>query len=78
MYTVVVDKPELNEADSPFGARLRAAGYKPATLAKKCGVKPAAMSHWITGKRAPTYPNLVKLSKGLRVSVSTVAKDFGL
>jgi transcriptional regulator with XRE-family HTH domain len=62
----------------PFDRRLKSKGITAAQLARKCQVKPAAMSHWITGKRIPTYPNLAKLAKGLKVSIPTIAKDFGL
>lgn len=40
-----------------------------ADLAKKTGLKPAAVSHFETGQRAPSFDNLRKLSDALIVSI---------
>ena len=39
-----------------------------ADLAKATGLQPAAVSHFETGSRLPSVPNLVRLAKALRVS----------
>ncbi|MEM9284044.1 MAG: helix-turn-helix transcriptional regulator [Verrucomicrobiota bacterium] len=38
-------------------------------LAEKTGLKPAAISHFETGQRAPSFENLRKLSDALSVSI---------
>lgn len=43
-------------------------GLSQAALAKKAGFKPSAISHFETGTREPSLPNLVKLSEALGVS----------
>lgn len=40
-----------------------------ADLAQKAGLQPAAISHFETGQRAPSFENLRKLSDALNVSV---------
>ena len=46
-----------------------ARGLSQADLAKKTGLQPAAVSHFETGNRAPSFDNLRKLSDALGVSV---------
>lgn len=56
-----------------FNDRLRKAreslGLTQADLAKKSGLQAAAISHFETGHRAPSFENLRKLSDALNVSV---------
>jgi len=44
-------------------------GLSQASLAEKSGLQPAAISHFETGQRAPSFENLRKLSDALNVSV---------
>jgi transcriptional regulator with XRE-family HTH domain len=46
-----------------------ARGLSQADLAKKTGLQPAAVSHFETGNRSPSFDNLRKLSDALGVSV---------
>ena len=46
-----------------------ARGLSQAELAKKTGLQPAAISHFETGNRSPSFDNLRKLSDALEVSV---------
>ena len=43
-------------------------GLSQAALAKKAGFESSAISHFETGTREPSLPNLVKLAKALGVS----------
>jgi transcriptional regulator with XRE-family HTH domain len=56
-----------------FKARLKntreARGLSQADLAKKTGLQPAAVSHFETGNRSPSFDNLRKLADALGVSV---------
>lgn len=56
-----------------FQERLRkmreARGFTQADLAKKTGLQAAAISHFETAQRAPSFDNLRKLSDALNVSV---------
>lgn len=56
-----------------FKARLRRArenrGMSQADLGLKTGLKAAAVSHFETGQRAPSFDNLRKLADALSVSV---------
>ena len=58
---------------SEFKTRLRQAresrGLTQADLAKKAGLQAAAVSHFETGQRSPSFENLRKLSDTLNVSV---------
>ena len=58
---------------SEFQDRLRKAresrGLTQADLAKKTGLQAAAISHFETGQRAPSFDNLRKLSDALTVSI---------
>ena len=58
---------------SEFEKRLRisreARGLSQADLAKRTGLQPAAVSHFETGHRSPSFENLRKLSDALGVSV---------
>jgi transcriptional regulator with XRE-family HTH domain len=50
--------------------RIREArGLSQAGLAEKTGLQPAAVSHFETGNRAPSFENLRKLSDALGVSI---------
>lgn len=55
-----------------FPARLLAArqlrGYSQSDLAKKTGLLPSAVSHFETGRRAPSFDNLKVLSDALDVA----------
>jgi transcriptional regulator with XRE-family HTH domain len=46
-----------------------ARGLSQADLAKKTGLQPAAVSHFETGQRSPSFDNLRKLADALEVSV---------
>lgn len=46
-----------------------ARGWNQSEVAKKSGLQPAAISHFETGQRAPSFDNLRKLSDTLNVSV---------
>lgn len=56
-----------------FQERLRSSrekrGYNQAELATRAGLQPAAISHFETGQRSPSFDNLRKLSDALNVSV---------
>ena len=56
-----------------FQTRLRAVreqrGYSQAELATKASLQPAAISHFETGQRSPSFENLRRLSDALDVSV---------
>ena len=58
---------------SDFQERIRQAREKrnlsQADLAKIAGLQPAAISHFETGQRAPSFENLRKLSDALNISV---------
>jgi len=58
---------------SEFQDRLRKAresrGLTQSDLAKKAGLQAAAISHFETGQRSPSFDNLRKLSDTLNVSV---------
>jgi len=58
---------------SEFQDRLRKAresrGLTQADFAKKTGLQAAAISHFETGQRAPSFDNLRKLSDALTVSI---------
>lgn len=43
-------------------------GLSQGALAKKAGFKSSAISHFETGTREPSLPNLVRLAKALGVS----------
>jgi transcriptional regulator with XRE-family HTH domain len=55
-----------------FSARLHAArqlrGYSQSELAEKAGLQPSAVSHFETGRRAPSFDNLKALSIALDVT----------
>lgn len=42
--------------------------WSQADLGKVTGLQPAAISHFECGQRLPSVPNLIRLSKALRVS----------
>lgn len=46
-----------------------ARGWSQSDLAKKTGLQPAAVSHFETGQRSPSFENLGKLSDALSVSI---------
>jgi len=56
-----------------FKTRLRSVreerGYSQAELANKSGLQPAAISHFETGQRSPSFENLKRLSDALDISV---------
>lgn len=43
--------------------------WSQADLAKMTGLQPAAVSHFETGQRLPSLPNVVKLANALQVSI---------
>jgi transcriptional regulator with XRE-family HTH domain len=57
----------------PFGDRLRHSreekGLSQAELAQKTGFQPSAISHFESGRRAPSFDNLKKLADALAVSI---------
>ena len=44
-------------------------GLSQGDLAKRTGLKPAAISHFETGQRKPSFDNLIKLAEALGVSM---------
>ena len=44
-------------------------GLSQTDLAKRTGLKPAAISHFETGQRKPSFGNLIKLADALSVSM---------
>ena len=64
---------EENPNKAKFQDRLRRAresrSLSQAELAKMADLQPAAISHFETGQRAPSFDNLRKLSDALEVSV---------
>ena len=44
-------------------------GLSQGDLAKRTGLKPAAISHFETGQRKPSFDNLIKLADALGVSM---------
>ncbi|XHR27498.1 MAG: helix-turn-helix domain-containing protein [Chthoniobacteraceae bacterium] len=56
-----------------FKDRLRhareARGFSQSDLAKRTNLQPAAISHFETGQRAPSFENLRKLADALSISV---------
>jgi len=52
-------------------------GLSQGALAKKAGFKPSAISHFETGTREPSLPNLVKLAKALGVSTDRLLFGVG-
>jgi transcriptional regulator with XRE-family HTH domain len=71
--TVLSRASEKIKMEKDFQHRLRLAresrGLSQADLAKKTGLQPAAISHFETGQRSPSFDNLRKLSDALNVSV---------
>jgi transcriptional regulator with XRE-family HTH domain len=51
-------------------------GVSQDTLAKDCGFDRTYISMLERGKRNPSYLNLVKLARGLKISVSQLTKGF--
>jgi len=47
----------------------QAKGLSQGDLAKRTGLKPAAISHFETGQRKPSFDNLIKLAEALGVSM---------
>lgn len=64
-----------------FAGRLRAqrerAGLSQAELAEKAGFQPSAISHFETGRRAPSFDNLRSLADALAVSTDYLAGRTG-
>lgn len=56
-----------------FGNRLRSAregkGLSQAEFAEKAGLQPSAISHFETGRRAPSFENLRALADALSVTI---------
>lgn len=61
------------EQNPDFGSQLRAAreqkGLSQAELAEKAGLQPSAVSHFETGRRAPSFDNLRALADALAVTI---------
>jgi transcriptional regulator with XRE-family HTH domain len=62
----------LSSMSALFADRLRAArqlrGFSQSDLAVKAGLQPSAVSHFETGRRAPSFDNLKMLSDALQVT----------
>jgi transcriptional regulator with XRE-family HTH domain len=60
------------DASQVFGVKLREAReakkLSQADLAERTGLQPSAISHFETGRRAPSFDNLKKLADALEVS----------
>jgi len=44
-------------------------GWTQEDLAKRCGLHTTAIAQFETGRRKPSFNNLIKISKGLNVSI---------
>lgn len=64
----------------PLAATLKAAReYRSLTqqeLADKTGMQPAAISHFETGQRTPSIPNIIRLCRALGVSPNQLLCDY--
>ena len=47
----------------------RARGWSQRDLGERCGLMPAAVSHYESGERAPSVENLLQLADALEISV---------
>lgn len=47
-----------------------------AQLAEKTGMQSAAISHFETGERTPSIPNIIRLCRGLGVSPNQLLCDY--
>lgn len=69
--------PSSSPSPEDFAGRLRAgrerAGLSQAELAEKAGFQPSAISHFETGRRAPSFDNLRALADALSVSTDYLA-----
>ena len=67
--------------DCMVAARLSALremrGITQAELAQRCGLKPAAVSHFETARRRPCLRNLLKLCEGLRCTPNDILLHNG-
>ena len=54
----------------------RIAGLSQTELAKRLGVTPAHLNHWIRGRRAPTVANLKRISEATGISLERLAADL--
>ncbi len=72
-YEIVASLTSLFFMPPLFKDRLRTArerrNLSQAELATKAGLQPAAISHFETGNRAPSFENLKRLSDALNISV---------
>ena len=68
----ICNSAAVSGSDRCFVVRLvearEALRWSQAELGKVTGLQPAATSHFECGQRLPSVPNLIRLSKALRVS----------
>jgi len=51
------------------------AGIKKKDLAKKVGVTPVMMSHYLAGKQKPSVSRAIKMAEILKVKVTDIFKE---
>lgn len=66
----------IDPSGSEIAARLtalrRMQGFTQAELARRCGLKPAAVGLFEQGRRTPCIKNLLKLCKGLQCTPNDI------
>jgi len=56
---------------------LELSGMTQAQLAKRAGLHPTAINHFLTGEREPRISNLRKLSKATGISIEKLCEGLG-
>lgn len=49
--------------------------FSQAKLAEKSGIEPSHISHYECGRRIPSVPNLIKLSKALNCTMEDLTNE---
>lgn len=55
---------------------MRVSGLNQMELAKRIGVNPGHLNHWLRKRRAPTVANLKVISEKTGISLERLAKDL--
>ena len=55
---------------------LKVAGITQAELAKRAGINPGALNHFMQGRREPRIKNLRKLAEATGISIENLVKNF--